>query len=89
MWYSYRSYRDYRTERQNSYRIGYAESDDGRSWTRLDEQAGIDVADSGWDSEMLAYPYVYRHKGQLHMLYNGNGFGQSGFGYAVMADGAS
>ncbi len=86
MWYAYRSYRDYRTERQNSYRIGYAESDDGCSWTRLDEQAGIDVAESGWDSEMLAYPYVYRHKEQLHMLYNGNGFGQSGFGYAVMAN---
>jgi hypothetical protein len=84
MWYSYRNYQDYRTERQHSYRIGYAESADGVLWERLDEQAGIDVSADGWDSTMLAYPYVYQYKGQLRMLYNGNGFGQSGFGYAVL-----
>ena len=35
---------------------------------------------------MIAYPYVYRHRGQIYMLYAGNGFGESGFGYAVLAD---
>ena len=83
MWYSYRGLRDYRTDRAQSYRIGYAESADGISWTRMDEEAGIDVADAGWDSEMVTYAFVYEHGGRLHMLYNGNGFGATGFGHAV------
>jgi len=36
-----------------SYRIGYAESVDGIKWERKDELAGIDVSESGWDSEMI------------------------------------
>lgn len=83
MWYAYRSANEYRTSKLRSYRIGYAESPDGTDWTRLDEQAGIDVAEDGWDAEMIAYPHVIAHNEQLYMFYNGNGFGQSGFGYAV------
>lgn len=83
MWYAYRSANEYRTSTQASYRIGYAESLDGKDWTRLDEQAGIDLSESGWDAGMLAYPHVVTHHGNLYMFYNGNGFGQSGFGYAV------
>lgn len=84
MWYSYRKLQDYRTYRASSYRIGYAESNDGVQWQRMDETVGIDVSDEGWDSQMLAYPYVYKYKGHTYMVYNGNGFGQSGFGYAVL-----
>ena len=75
MWYSYRGY---------SYRIGYAESEDGRQWKRIDNQVGIDVSKTGWDSEMIEYPFVFDHKGQRYMLYNGNGYGKSGFGLAVL-----
>lgn len=75
MWYSFRG---------QSYRIGYAESDDGRQWKRLDSQVGIDVSTTGWDSEMIEYPFVFDHKGQRYMLYNGNGYGKTGFGLAVM-----
>jgi hypothetical protein len=82
MWFSYRGRRGYRTDTSQTYRIGYAESEDGLSWTRRDDLAGIDVGGDGWDSEMVAYPYVYRHAGSLKLLYNGNGFGRSGFGYA-------
>jgi hypothetical protein len=35
---------------------------------------------------MLAYPSGYAHGGALHMLYNGNGFGETGIGHAVAAD---
>lgn len=84
MWYSYRGLKDYRTNKEQSYRIGYAESHDGINWTRKDEIVGIDISQTGWDSEMIAYPYVYEHKGEIFMLYNGNGFGRSGFGYAVL-----
>ncbi|MBC7488711.1 MAG: hypothetical protein H7240_00400 [Glaciimonas sp.] len=74
MWYSFRG---------QSYRIGYAESEDGRQWERLDGQVGIDVSKTGWDSEMIEYPFVFENKGQRYMLYNGNGYGKTRFGLAV------
>jgi hypothetical protein len=86
MWYSYRSIAGYRTDRDRSYRIGYAESDDGIRWTRLDRLAGIGCSESGWDSAMVAYPCIYEHRGSKYMLYAGNGFGETGFGYAVLED---
>jgi hypothetical protein len=83
MWYSYRKARDYRHNRKHSYRVGYAESHDGINWSRRDAQAGIDVSETGWDSEMVAYPFVFRYGDRQYLFYNGNGFGRSGFGYAV------
>jgi len=70
----------FRTRSDQSYRIGYAESLDGTGWKRMDESAGIDYSNSGWDWEMIAYPFVYDHGGRRYMLYNGNGFGRSGLG---------
>ena len=81
MWFSYRDSVDYRNH--HGYRIGYATSCDGMIWNRADAQAGIDVSESGWDAAMICYPNVFKHNNQLHLLYNGNGFGQSGFGYAT------
>ena len=75
MWYSFRG---------GSYRIGYAESADGIHWERKDGQVGIDVSDSGWDSEMICYPNVFDHLGRRYMLYNGNGYGKTGMGLAVL-----
>lgn len=79
MWYSFRAQPEIPT-----YRIGYAESADGLIWTRMDQQAGIDVSATGWDSEMICYPRVFDHKGCLYMLYNGNAYGKSGFGLAIL-----
>lgn len=84
MWYAHRNLQNYRNDKSQSYRIGYAESKDGYDWTRKDEQVGIDVSASGWDSEMIEYPFVYDHNGQRYMIYNGNKFGYSGFGYAIL-----
>jgi predicted GH43/DUF377 family glycosyl hydrolase len=77
MWYSIRSF-------DRPYRIGYAESSDGLQWTRKDGQAGISASESGWDSEMICYPFVIRLGGHLTMFYNGNQHGASGFGCAVL-----
>lgn len=82
MWYSRRNAMGYRSDRQHSYRIGYAESADGLRWTRMDDAAGIDVSDSGWDAGMIAYPSVARTADADFLFYNGNGFGQSGIGVA-------
>lgn len=82
MWFSYRS-----GEGGQTYRIGYARSNDGRKWELLLGEVGIDVSADGWDSEMIEYPFVFDHNGQRYMLYNGNGYGKTGFGLAVLAHG--
>jgi hypothetical protein len=85
MWYARRHMVGYRTEVQHSYRIGYAESNDGVNWVRMDDQAGIEVSDDGWDSGMIAYPCVVQNENASFLFYNGNGFGQSGIGVAKRA----
>ncbi|WCM88437.1 hypothetical protein [Acidovorax sp. NCPPB 3576] len=75
MWYSHRG---------AAYRIGYAESENGIDWSRRDALAGISVSETGWDSEMIEYPHVFQHDGQTFMLYNGNGYGATGVGLAVL-----
>ena len=65
------------------YRIGYAESPDGRAWVRRDERAGIELSETGWDSESMAYPAVFTCGGDTYMLYSGNGLGREGLGIAV------
>ena len=83
MWFGKRKKSDYRNNNTNGYKIGYAESLDGKDWIRKDDEAGIDISKDGWDSEMISYPYVFKKDNNLIMLYNGNGFGKTGFGYAV------
>jgi hypothetical protein len=75
MWYSYRG---------ATYRIGYAESENGRKWVRRDGLAGLNVSPSGWDSQMVEYPYVFDHRGHRFMLYNGNDYGRTGLGLAIL-----
>ena len=86
MWYSYRGSDGYRTDPSQAYRIGYAVSDDGLAWRRRDDEAGLLHSESGWDSVMTAYPSVYDHDGTRFLLYNGDGFGRSGIGHAVLRD---
>lgn len=78
MWYSYRD------GKGTSYRIGYAFSIDGTTWERKQKESGIDISTNGWDSEMICYPFVFDHKGKRYMLYNGNGYGKTGFGLAIL-----
>lgn len=77
MWYCYSGKR---------YKIGYAESTDGIKWKRKDKMVGITTSKIGWDSEMVAYPYVFRNDSQTYMLYNGNQFGKDGFGLAILEE---
>lgn len=75
MWFAHRG---------AAYRIGYAHSTDGRTWMRNDGEAGIEPSGEDWDSEMICYPSVVDCGGRRYMLYNGNRFGASGFGAAVL-----
>ena len=69
--------------RGEAYRIGAAVSEDGVSWTRRDQEFGLDRAGDGWDGEMTCYPALFRHRDRLWLAYNGNSFGATGFGFAV------
>lgn len=69
---------------KHGYRLAYAESEDGLRWVRRDEDMGIDVSPSGWDSEMVAYPGVISAHGRTFLFYNGNDYGRTGFGYAEL-----
>jgi hypothetical protein len=85
MWFGYRKRLEYRERSDAAYRIGYAESVDGVNWSREDAASGIEPSDAGWDSEMISYPYVLPVGRKVYMFYNGNGFGRTGFGYAVLS----
>lgn len=69
---------------QTTYRLAYAESSDGRSWTRRDAALGLDVTPGAWDSEMMAYPAVVAVGSNTYLFYNGNQYGRAGFGYALL-----
>jgi predicted GH43/DUF377 family glycosyl hydrolase len=81
MWFCSRA-----TQNCDTYRIRYAVSSDGIQWERQDEHVGIDVSPSGWDSQMICYPFIFNHQGERYMLYNGNDYGKTGFGIAVLVN---
>lgn len=76
-------YRMWFAVRGDAYEIGLAESSDGVHWTRRAD-GGLRASGSGWDSEMVEYPAVFTHGGRQYMLYNGNGYGRTGIGLAVL-----
>lgn len=79
MWYSIRSL-------DAPYRLGFAESLDGLTWTRRDEAISLDRSAAGWDSEMVCYGYVVTRPEHTLMFYNGNRHGATGFGLAMSND---
>jgi hypothetical protein len=64
-----------------TYRIYTAASTDGLSWQR-DSLPMMDVAPSGWDSEMICYGSQLESARGNFLLYNGNAYGKDGFGAA-------
>lgn len=77
MWYSIRTI-------SMGYRLGYAESVDGLNWDRKDNEVGIDVSESGWDSKMVCFASIVDTAGKRFMFYNGNNYGETGFGVALL-----
>lgn len=80
MWYCYRG-------ENKTYRAGYAKSKDGIRWERNDKNVGINTSSTGWDSQMICYPCVFKHEDNWYMLYNGNNYGKTGCGLAILAKG--
>ncbi len=80
------AYRLFYTRRTTDmqYKSGHAYSLDGLLWQRQDEMCGLEHAAKGWDSQMVYFPNVLRAVDKYYLFYNGNNFGETGFGYAVL-----
>lgn len=79
MFFCFRGSEDYRDGSQ-AYRFGYATSKDGITWERMDSGFELLGEKGDWESSMNCYPFFFEALGKKYLLYNGNGFGQSGFG---------
>lgn len=76
MWYA---------RRNPQYSIGYAISiDRGLSWQRKDELFTFEGEPEAWELQETTYPCVFDFNGSRYMLYNGDGYGRTGFGLAKL-----
>ena len=80
-WFSVRGKVYYRNNPKESYKIKTATLIKDK-WIR-DKNVDLDISQEGWDSEMVAYPYIIKENNNLIMFYNGNNFGKTGIGYAT------
>jgi len=78
MWFSYRA------GDGTPYRIGHATSGDGMRWEPDLSGTVLRASDGGWDATMVEYPYVFDYDGRWYMAYNGDGYGRTGIGLAVL-----
>jgi len=65
-----------------AYRLGYAESDDGRHWRRMDEAMNLEPTPGSFDSDAIMYAAPIQVGEHLYVFYNGNDFGRAGFAVA-------
>jgi hypothetical protein len=82
MVFCFRHAYDFRTDPSRGYRLGYAWSEDLRSWHRDDDALGLTGGTGAWDADMQCYPHWCRVGDAVYLLYNGNAFGRDGFGAA-------
>lgn len=71
---------------EHPYCLGMAVSRNGIEWRRCDDQLGMPLSASGWDSQMMAYPAVVKTRTGCWLFYNGNNYGAQGFGVARLLD---
>jgi hypothetical protein len=84
MFFCYRGLKDFRGGK-DSYKIGYAYSNNGTSWIRKDKIGNHYLGiKKEWDDNMQCYPSIIKIKNKLFMFYNGNNFGYEGFGLSYL-----
>lgn len=72
------------------YRIGYATSSDGISWTRQNSgNAVLDVGLGKFDSSYVTMPWAIKISSTYHMLYRGSDSTNERLGYATSSDGTN
>ncbi len=67
----------------SGFQLAFAKSIDGISWNNIDV-FGLDKSNvsSDWDSQMIAYPSIIEIDNECFLFYNGNNYGEKGFGSA-------
>ena len=80
----YEMFLSVRRRSMGAYRLGYATSPDGLTWTRRDGELGLDVSNEGFDSQAIMYSAVIQTPAGRFLFYNGNDFGRDGFAVAVL-----
>jgi len=76
MWYCYE-------KAKKGYKLGYAESSNGKQWKRKDKEIKFEYKSKG-DSKMQAYPQLVNIKNKVFMFYNGNNYGKEGIFCALL-----
>lgn len=84
MVFCYRNTVGFRENASNAYHIGYAFSKDMWNWERNDARIRIPLEE--WCREMQCYPNLFEMDGDVYLLYNGNHFGEKGFGLMKLED---
>ena len=84
MMFCYRNVFDFRLGGNNSYKLGYAYSFDSINWTRNDGFVSTISNRADWDASMQCYPNLFSYQDRLYCAYNGNDFGNRGFGLAEL-----
>lgn len=76
-------YRMYYARRYPKYRLGTAFSHDGQNWSRNDGDFQLTGDEEEWEAGEQTYASFFNINGTNYMLYNGSGYGRSGFGLAM------
>lgn len=72
------------SRQHGGYCLERAFSYDGVEWEKLGVPLGLQLSESGWDSECMAYPSTFVFQGIRYCLYSGNQNGKEGFGIAKL-----
>ena len=72
MWYSARG-------PLGEYRVGYAESPDGRTWERFPHNPVLAPSAVGWDRTMVEYAEVLHDESGYHLWYSGDDYESVGY----------
>jgi hypothetical protein len=80
----FRMFYSVRRRSLGAYRLGYAESDNGHAWKRMDDKLNLDVTPGSFDSDAIMYAAPIEIDGKLYVFYNGNEFGRAGFAVAIL-----
>jgi hypothetical protein len=87
LWFSSRGASRFRGPGETAYRLYSATLPYGDGWTPEELKFENPPGPDDWDSWMQAYGCVIPLGEDLIMIYNGNGFGRNGFGYARLPGG--
>lgn len=82
----YQMYYSIRRRSFGAYRLGYAESENGVVWNRMDNELNLDTSEGSFDSDAIMYSAPITVNSKTYLFYNGNDFGRSGFAVAVLED---